>query len=1344
MATSVVAGVNLVTVTVDKPADRPDLKGIYVWRSTSNGFTPSGTAAGVGNCVYAGPDLQVVFNGLPAGTVQYFKMAYISAIDETDYIVSAQYSATPLVPVVDASAITGQLTAAQIASLAASQITGQLTDAQLAAISAAKVTGTLTASQLSLNIGGGNLLTNSSFEADANGDGIPDGWTDTSIGTGITVTRSLVATPLVAHGTKSLQLQVTSVTAPTTNNHQVAQDVADCPVVRPGQKYVFSVYAQTSTLAYSLLGQVHFLNAANDIISNHTLSGTFDAVNTPQRFVLNPLTAPAGAVKARGWLGLTRPSTGDTTLGSVLFDGVQLEEADIVTAYAPRPLEILPGTVGTTQIADDAITSDKVIAGAIVAGKIAAGAVSATELSAGAVTTAKLAAGAVTAATIAANTITAEQIAASAVTATELAAGAVTTAKLVAGAVTANELASNSVTAAKIAALSVSADKIAANTITAGQIAANTITAGQIAGGTITAAELSAGAITASKLLISDFSNVYPDFDMEDPDFYASGTGAVYGFTATTAVGLGRRFLSFSANAAQHSVASGWLPIDPSAEYRISGAAWSNNADSTSVLQFQVGTLNADGSVAVSRTIEIGRKTTSYGFPGSHMATDLSTTSSEKRIRFLFYRLAGGTGSTQVGALRIQRRMTGELVVDGAITADKLSATALDAKHIRGTNVFSGVFGSKGSVLAAAAAVDATSLTLQNAADFPSSGSGWIYDWSVPALSRVDNFSWTGKSGNTLTGVSGVSVAHGSGQLVIPALPTIIVSHEGNEVMGFGDRGDGVTEPVFRLGVGTDDATILDLGVQNSTLRALNATRYGDDEVASFSRTATDPNSATSAVRVSTAGGPGLEITGISGQGAAITTRPAAGYGALFKLNAGSEPRYPHIRMEPSSTSPAAAGSVDGALYMAPAGLLKGYDGSSWRQFLRESDTIKAAAGSETAPGLTFGVDVNTGIYRPAANQIGFTTNGTLAGTVNGSGDWNFTRFIAVGDASPSSAVNINSLWTGGGNATVMGLQTYRIVDSTDTLTAARSWYGGYTEARSIMSSTAANGYLPVLFGSYSVARRGTSAGGVDGGVGNVLYGAVGMALNYSSSADAPADMMGGYFRAHNHGSVAASTIRGVAAQAWIESGSNTATSLIGVDSTVSMTSGAATNGYLFKGLYSGPGLAGIGTKWGIHVTGCTDNLIGGVVQTAGIKFAASQVNSSDPNTLDDYEEGTFTPVVRGTTTAGTATYTTQGGRYTKIGNRVMGELAITWTALNGAGNLEIAGLPFVHASGHHTPVTLFLQNVSITAGSSANAWVNSGASTISLYQLTADGVSSGIPLDTTGTIRVGFQYETA
>ena len=82
----------------------------------------------------------------------------------------------------------------------------------------------------------------------------------------------------------------------------------------------------------------------------------------------------------------------------------------------------------------------------------------------------------------------------------------------------------------------------------------------------------------------------------------------------------------------------------------------------------------------------------------------------------------------------------------------------------------------------------------------------------------------------------------------------------------------------------------------------------------------------------------------------------------------------------------------------------------------------------------------------------------------------------------------------------------------------------------------------------------------------------------------------------------------------------------------------------------------------------------------AGITFPATQSASTDANTLDDYEEGTWTPtIVRESTALGAVTYTAQDGKYTKIGRVVYITCSVAWSniASAGAGANRIDGLPF-------------------------------------------------------------------
>jgi hypothetical protein len=81
----------------------------------------------------------------------------------------------------------------------------------------------------------------------------------------------------------------------------------------------------------------------------------------------------------------------------------------------------------------------------------------------------------------------------------------------------------------------------------------------------------------------------------------------------------------------------------------------------------------------------------------------------------------------------------------------------------------------------------------------------------------------------------------------------------------------------------------------------------------------------------------------------------------------------------------------------------------------------------------------------------------------------------------------------------------------------------------------------------------------------------------------------------------------------------------------------------------------------------------------AGITFPATQSASTDANTLDDYEEGTFTPTITGSSTNPSYTASLAAGKYTKIGRIVHFNflIIITVVASQGTGNIQISGFPF-------------------------------------------------------------------
>lgn len=121
-----------------------------------------------------------------------------------------------------------------------------------------------------------------------------------------------------------------------------------------------------------------------------------------------------------------------------------------------------------------------------------------------------------------------------------------------------------------------------------------------------------------------------------------------------------------------------------------------------------------------------------------------------------------------------------------------------------------------------------------------------------------------------------------------------------------------------------------------------------------------------------------------------------------------------------------------------------------------------------------------------------------------------------------------------------------------------------------------------------------------------------------------------------------------------------------------------------------------------------------------GLQFPATQVASSDPNNLDDYEEGSTSP----TPTSGTGSFTTVSGalNYTKVGNRVLFDITVSITTNNTAATDVRVALPFSPAT------TTSLSGVVVENVKALTGYVDStsgGRAVIFLYDGSYPGADS-------------------
>ena len=147
-----------------------------------------------------------------------------------------------------------------------------------------------------------------------------------------------------------------------------------------------------------------------------------------------------------------------------------------------------------------------------------------------------------------------------------------------------------------------------------------------------------------------------------------------------------------------------------------------------------------------------------------------------------------------------------------------------------------------------------------------------------------------------------------------------------------------------------------------------------------------------------------------------------------------------------------------------------------------------------------------------------------------------------------------------------------------------------------------------------------------------------------------------------------------------------------------------------------------------------------------GIDFSITP-GTGTSELLDDYEEGTWTPLVQGSTTAGTGTYAASTGIYTKIGNLVTVQAYMNITAHTGTGNIQLSDLPFTSfatADRYATANIGYIQNCALTAGSFPLGFISPNTTFVGLYQnATGGGAMVPVPMDTSFAIMYTATYRT-
>jgi len=335
--------------------------------------------------------------------------------------------------------------------------------------------------------------------------------------------------------------------------------------------------------------------------------------------------------------------------------------------------------------------------------------------------------------------------------------------------------------------------------------------------------------------------------------------------------------------------------------------------------------------------------------------------------------------------------------------------------------------------------------------------------------------------------------------------------------------------------------------------------------------------------------------------------------------------------------------------------------------------------GSSTAIATAVGngaLAVNTSSGRNSAFGYLALTANTTGGTQNTAiGD---TALYSNSSGSSNTAVGMSALLSNltASNNTAVGYQA-----GYSNTTAQYQLFLGY-QAGKATTTGGGNAFVGVASGfANTTGANNTFVGGLDGasnGVGqsnttgnaNTALGGAALASNTTASNNTAV----GYQSLYSNTTASYNTAVGYQAGYYITTGSKN-TVLGGYNGNQGGLDIRTASNYIVLS-------DGDGNPLAYTQNGKTFVLPSGTISSGtGIAFPATQLSSSDANTLDDYEEGTWTPILNSFTIVNGTGSITASGSYTKIGRLVFVNCVITGTGtatIASTGNLSnITGIPF-------------------------------------------------------------------
>jgi hypothetical protein len=199
----------------------------------------------------------------------------------------------------------------------------------------------------------------------------------------------------------------------------------------------------------------------------------------------------------------------------------------------------------------------------------------------------------------------------------------------------------------------------------------------KLAANSVVTSKILAGAVTASRLTVTDIRNLIPDANVEDKATWSFDYPADVGFfsDAPSATYGSNRYMVVGPNAALNAVFSGKFPVTPGDELLVGFNTWGDGTDAT----YDAWVFYYDSDARAFNAWQDAQGGTIWTIGGAVVSRKFSVgvPAGMSHARLVVRRRAGGTSVVGISVPYVYRKNGAELIVDGAIITDKLSANAV-------------------------------------------------------------------------------------------------------------------------------------------------------------------------------------------------------------------------------------------------------------------------------------------------------------------------------------------------------------------------------------------------------------------------------------------------------------------------------------------------------------------------------------------------------------------------------------------------------------------------------------------------------------------------------------------